>query len=153
LINDEEFRDSGDLPYEPFSGKDPLLNEGFTGISREIARGVLPVNTYSVMSFSMNLHNLFHFLRLRLDSHSQQEIRDYANVIFNMIKETGKFDITIEAFEDYILNGKTLSSLEMKLTKFYMNFFFDKREDMIVHASELGMTKREITEYFAKFGI
>lgn len=57
-----------------------------SGVPRELARGVLPVNTYSHMFASVDLHNLAHFLRLRLHSHSQYEIRVYAQAILELIE-------------------------------------------------------------------
>lgn len=60
-----------------------LLN---AGCPRELARGVLPMNTYSHMFCTVDLHNLFHFLGLRLHSHSQYEIRVYADAMLKLIK-------------------------------------------------------------------
>lgn len=56
------------------------------GVPRELARLFLSVNTYSTMSATMNLHNLFHFLGLRLDKHAQYEIRVYAQAILELIR-------------------------------------------------------------------
>lgn len=56
------------------------------GVPRELARGVLPVNTYSHMFASVDLHNLAHFLRLRLHEHSQYEIRVYAQAMLDLIE-------------------------------------------------------------------
>lgn len=55
------------------------------GTPRELARSVLPVGTYSRMSATVDLHNLLHFLRLRLHEHAQYEIRVYAEAILEMI--------------------------------------------------------------------
>lgn len=57
------------------------------GCPRELARGVLPVNTYSRMFATVDLHNLFHFLRLRLHSHAQYEIRVYAQALFDLVSQ------------------------------------------------------------------
>jgi thymidylate synthase (FAD) len=59
-----------------------LLNEG---CPRELARGVLPLNTYSHMFCTVDLHNLAHFMRLRLHAHSQYEIRMFAQGLFDLI--------------------------------------------------------------------
>jgi thymidylate synthase (FAD) len=56
------------------------------GTPRELARTVLPVGTYSKMFASVDLHNLFHFLRLRMHSHAQYEIRVYADAMLELIK-------------------------------------------------------------------
>jgi len=56
------------------------------GCPRELARSVLPVGTYSHMFATVDLHNLMHFLRLRLHSHSQYEIRVYAEAMLKLIE-------------------------------------------------------------------
>ena len=56
------------------------------GVPRELARGVLPVNTYSHMFASCDLHNLAHFLRLRLHPHAQYEIRVYAEAMLKLVE-------------------------------------------------------------------
>jgi thymidylate synthase (FAD) len=66
------------------------------GCPRELARGVLPVNTYSHMFATVNLHNLIHFLKLRLHSHAQYEIRVYAEAMLQLIKDI--VPVSVEAF-------------------------------------------------------
>lgn len=56
------------------------------GAPRELARAVLPVGTYSSMFATVDLHNLFHFLRLRLHEHAQYEIRVYAEAMLELIR-------------------------------------------------------------------
>jgi thymidylate synthase (FAD) len=56
------------------------------GVPRELARGVLPLNTYTRMFATVDLHNLFHFLRLRLHSHAQYEIRVYAEALLALVE-------------------------------------------------------------------
>ena len=53
---------------------------GHGGLSRELSRIVLPVSNYTECYWKIDLHNFFHFCRLRMDSHAQQEIQDYAKV-------------------------------------------------------------------------
>jgi thymidylate synthase (FAD) len=65
---------------------------------RELARSVLPVGTYSHMFCSMNLHNCFHFLRLRLHSHAQYEIRVYAEAMLELIRP--HVPIAVKHFEE-----------------------------------------------------
>jgi len=55
-------------------------------VPRELARTVLPVSTYSRMYATVDLHNLFHFLKLRLHPHAQWEIRQYAKALLSLIK-------------------------------------------------------------------
>src|ERR1017187_6920222 len=67
------------------------------GTPRELARGVLPVNAYSKMFATIDIHNLFHFLRLRLHEHAQYEIRVYAEAMLEII--TPIVPIAIAAFK------------------------------------------------------
>lgn len=76
-------------------------------VAPEIARGNLPLNTYTKFVWKMDLHNLMHFLRLRCDSHAQFEIRQYANVIESIT--TRLFPVTMEAWGDYIFRSHKLS--------------------------------------------
>lgn len=85
------------------------------GVARELARIDLPLSTYSVMVWQMDMHNLLHFLRLRMDSHSQQEIRDYANAIADVVKVA--FPKVWAAFEEYVLYAATFSRSELKILK------------------------------------
>lgn len=57
------------------------------GVSRELARMVLPVNFYTQWYWKIDLHNLLHFLTLRCDEHAQWEIRQYANVIADIVAD------------------------------------------------------------------
>lgn len=78
---------------EAYVGYQYLLK---AGVSKELARCVLPVNVYSRMRASAVLRNWLHFLDLRLDSHAQWEIRQYANVVGDLIKQ--QFPRTWELF-------------------------------------------------------
>lgn len=86
------------------------------GVAREQARKDLPLSTYTEAYWKIDLHNLFHFLSLRMDSHAQYEIRSYANVIGNEIVARW-CPIAWEAFQDYYLNSINFSSLELKILK------------------------------------
>jgi thymidylate synthase (FAD) len=68
---------------------------------REIARGVLPLNTYTHFFATVDLHNLLGFLRLRNHAHSQYEIQVYAEQIREMIRHT--VPVTLAAFEKHVL--------------------------------------------------
>jgi thymidylate synthase (FAD) len=81
------------------------------GVAREQARKDLPLSTYTEAYWKINLHNLLHFLKLRLDPHAQLEIRQYASVIGDRIVRLW-CPLTWEAFVDYQLQGVTLSKLE-----------------------------------------
>jgi thymidylate synthase (FAD) len=85
------------------------------GIAREISRINLPLSLYTQWYWQMDLHNLFHFLRLRLDAHAQYEIRVYAQQIFELIRTV--CPIACEAFEEHRLNGVSFSGSEMDALK------------------------------------
>lgn len=84
-------------------------------ISKELSRINLPLSTYSELYWKIDLHNLLHFLKLRMDKHAQKEIRDYANVLANIVKLAAP--ITFEAFEEHILNGVRFSRTEVLAIK------------------------------------
>jgi thymidylate synthase (FAD) len=81
------------------------------GIAREQARKDLPLSTYTEAYWKIDGHNLLHFLGLRMDGHAQQEIREYAYAIWNLIRDIVPF--TCEAFEDYRLDAMTFSQVEI----------------------------------------
>jgi thymidylate synthase (FAD) len=82
------------------------------GIARELARIGLPLSVYTEWYWKIDLHNLFHFLSLRMDAHAQQEIRDYANAMFALIQPI--VPVAAEAFLDYRLHSVNLSRLEVE---------------------------------------
>lgn len=71
------------------------------GCPRELARSVLPVGTYSHMFATVDLHNLFHFLKLRLHEHAQYEIRVYAEAMLELIEPI--VPVSTAAFREHIL--------------------------------------------------
>ncbi len=73
-----------------------------TGCPRELARSVLPVGTYSHMFATVDLHNLMHFLRLRLHEHSQYEIRVYAQAMLELIEPLVPHSVA--AFKQHVLS-------------------------------------------------
>ncbi len=88
------------------------------GVAREQARKDLPLSNYTRAYWKIDLHNLFHFLGLRMDSHAQKEIRDYANVIGGIVKEL--FPLAWEAFSDYRLNAMFLSALDIEVLRSFI---------------------------------
>lgn len=80
------------------------------GLAREIARNNLPLSLYTEWYWQIDLHNLFHFLRLRMDSHAQYEIRAYAEALARCAKAVAP--IAYEAFEEHILGSVTFSKRE-----------------------------------------
>jgi thymidylate synthase (FAD) len=86
------------------------------GIAREQARKDLPLSTYTEAYWKIDLHNLLHFLLLRMHPHAQFEIRSYANIIGHEIVR--RWCPTVwEAFIDYRLEGSKLTRLEIDIIR------------------------------------
>lgn len=130
------------------------------GLSREIARTELPLSTYTEFYWKIDLHNLLHFLQLRMDSHAQYEIRVYAEAIAEIVKLW--VPIAWEAFVDYRLEAVTLSRMEMGLLRRLVEKYEDgecspmlcsKDEESIsdFEMEKVGMSKREINEFLGRF--
>jgi thymidylate synthase (FAD) len=81
-----------------------------SGLSREIARVCLPLSVYTEMYWQIDLHNLFHFLRLRFDLHAQKEIREYAEVLLRIARAVAP--LATASFENHRLGGISLSQDE-----------------------------------------
>ena len=94
---------------EAFSTYHELLENG---CARELARCHLPQSTYTEFYWKINLHNLMHYLHLRMAPDAQQEIREYANAIFKCIEPLLPF--TMKAFMDFRINAITLSGPEVE---------------------------------------
>ncbi len=126
-----------------------IFTDDFDGIARELARGVLTVFNYTEWYWKIDLHNLFHFLSLRMDSHAQYEIRVFANAMYEQIKSI--CPIACEAFEDYKLYGESLSRMEVTAIKMLLQNV-DNQKTIL---DELGgvLKKRELQEFKDKFGI
>lgn len=82
-----------------------------SGVAREQARKDLPLATYTEAYWKIDLHNLLHFLALRMDSHAQLEIRDYATAIGEQIVAK-LFPVAWEAFQDYRMQSTFLTRLD-----------------------------------------
>lgn len=134
LASDDAF-----MSYEILHGE--TGGEDGYGVARELARVVLPLNTYTEWYWKIDLHNLFHFLRLRMDPHAQLEIRRYAYAIGNIVKDW--VPIAYRAFEDYRLNAVTFSAMEMRALGCVM-----RGEN--VFPDELGMSGGEAREFLRK---
>ena len=92
-----------------------ISDEGQSGLARELARMNLPMNIYTQWYWKVDLHNLFHFLRLRADSHAQYEIRVYADAICNIVADW--VPAAFSAFEDYRLGSAQFSGKGMKVLR------------------------------------
>ncbi len=82
------------------------------GVSREMARAGLPLSLYTEWYWKCDLHNILHFLKLRLDEHAQHEIREYGRAMYALIEPI--VPITMEAFRDYMLESVQLTRLEIE---------------------------------------
>ncbi len=85
-----------------------ISDDGKQGLARELARMNLPANIYTQWYWKVDLHNLFHFLRLRADMHAQYEIRVYADAIAKVVADW--VPAAYGAFEDYRMGGENLSA-------------------------------------------
>jgi thymidylate synthase (FAD) len=81
-----------------------------SGIARELARINLPLSLYTEWYWQIDLHNLFHFLELRLDGHAQKEIRLYAQALFDLAKKVAP--CSCASFENHVLAGVQFSGAE-----------------------------------------
>jgi thymidylate synthase (FAD) len=89
---------------EAYDGYEGLLERD---VARELARINLPLSMYTEWYWQIDLHNLFHFLRLRMDMHAQYEIRVYAEAMFEITKKV--CPIAVEAFDEHIRGGVRFS--------------------------------------------
>jgi len=124
-------------------------------LSREVARALLPVANYTECIWKIDLHNFFHFVELRSDSHAQREIRDYADAMYELVKPN--FPLCCEAFEDYVQGATTFSKQEMEVIRELLSYTDAKAalagmsvKDAGVLESKLG--KRESKEFLEKIG-
>ena len=116
-----------------------VFGPDYPGLSRELARAVVPVANYTECYWKCDLHNLFHFLGLRMDSHAQREIRDFATTMYELVKPI--FPASAEAFEDYRFYSRTLSRMDLLAVKDML------AGEFVPSADYYGMSKREYTEF------
>jgi thymidylate synthase (FAD) len=95
-----------------YSSYEYMLN---ANIARELARINLPLSLYTEWYWQIDLNNLFHFLKLRLDKHAQLEIRAYAEVMERLARKV--CPISFEAFDEYMLNSVSMSRGELEAVK------------------------------------
>jgi thymidylate synthase (FAD) len=120
-----------------------LSTEGQQGLARELARMNLPANIYTQWYWKVDLHNLFHFLRLRADPHAQYEIRVYAEAIAACVKDW--VPLAYAAFEDYRMGGVTLSAKAIAVLK-------RRLAGEVVAQPDSGMSKGEWREFEGVWG-
>ncbi|MEW5806510.1 MAG: FAD-dependent thymidylate synthase [Acidobacteriota bacterium] len=108
------------------------------GVAREQARKDLPLSTYTEAYWKIDLHNLLHFLELRMDATAQIEIRTYANIMgYEIVRKW--CPLTWEAFEDYVLKGMRLSTHEQAIISAIAN---DKKKE----AKQLALSHSYLME-------
>ena len=84
-------------------------------VAREIARIDLPLSTYTQWYWKIDLHNLLHFLTLRVDGHAQWEIREFGRVMAGMLKRVAP--LSYEAWIDYDVCSARLSRMELDVLR------------------------------------
>lgn len=124
--------------YDEYKG---ILDKG---LAREIARINLPLSNYTEWYWKIDLHNLFHFLRLRIDDHAQYEIQEYGKAMAEIVKKV--VPVAWEAFEDYILDSQYFSKMELKALKEIIDF---TKVDSL-DGETFGLKKREYNELVDK---
>jgi thymidylate synthase (FAD) len=127
--------------YDHYEGM--LSQEGQKGLARELARMNLPANVYTQWYWKIDLHNLFHFLRLRADAHAQYEIRAYAEVMCEIVKDW--VPLAYGAFEDYRLGGVALSQKAIDVLR-------RRLKGEVVTQETSGMSKGEWREFEGVWG-
>ena len=121
--------------YEEFIGE---------GLARELARINLPLSLYTEWYWKIDLHNLFHFLRLRMNDHAQKEIRVYADVMAEIVKTI--CPLAYEAFSDYSLNAFSFSGPELTILRDQLTQVPESVDALVAR----GLSMREATEFVEK---
>lgn len=148
-----------------YSHYEYMLNDDGTGnpadpgrpmLAKELARIGLGLNFYTQWYWKIDLHNLFHFLKLRMDTHAQYEIRVYANAIAQIVSDA--VPIAWEAFCDYELEAAKLSGPELRILSALLaerGIRLDSK-DILRIADSLGFDnkreRQEMLDKFRKFG-
>jgi len=133
-------RDGQGRAYDEYEG---LLEDG---LARELARIHLPLSLYTEMYWQIDLHNLMHFLRLRMDDHAQYEIRAYGEALARCARAVAP--LAYEAFEEHVLHGRRLSRSELDLVRAALD---EERLRSAIDESGMRATRRR--ELLAKLGL
>jgi len=131
-----------DMLNENQSGE--IKNDDKTGLSRELARINLTLNTYTQWYWKIDLHNLLHFLYLRDDPHAQYEIQAYAEIILNKIVKRW-VPYTYDAFKEFQLESYNLSRTAIEIIK-------KRLQGKKISYEKSGLSRREWIELTNKFG-
>jgi thymidylate synthase (FAD) len=137
-------RESGESAFALY---DFLLAPDGAELARETARINLPLSTYTTWTWKCDLHNLLHFLSLRLDPHAQWEIRQYAEVIWRWV--VGWVPIVAEAFEEFRLRAVTFTRRERALLAALLRDSYSTSAEALSQGSVFE-TQREREEFLDK---
>lgn len=123
-------------------------------LARETARTLLPVGGYTECYWKANLKNFLHMARLRMDSHAQWEIQEFARAMYSLVKPF--FPIACEAFEDYSSNAVKVSKQEAILLKRLVSKvkWYDLLEDFRSEegiAKQFELSERELNEFVGRW--
>jgi thymidylate synthase (FAD) len=119
------------------------IDPGRQGLARELARMNLTLNTYTQWYWKIDLHNLLHFLSLRVDPHAQYEIRVYAEAMLSTVEAW--VPATCAAFRDYRLGAATFSAAMLKVLRRML------AGEAVTQAGS-GLSKREFSEMMGALG-
>lgn len=118
----------------------------FKGIARELARIILPLNTHTECYWKIDLHNLFHFLGLRMDEHAQEEIRIYASAVFDLISP--HYPEAFNAWIDYQAKARNFSRMEIDSLLGVLHSSPEVLEKLVeVVQNNIELSKREKAEF------
>ena len=138
---DRNYKHYENMLNEDQSGK--IIDDNKTGLSRELARINLTLNTYTQWYWKIDLHNLLHFLFLRDDPHAQYEIQAYAEIILDKIVKRW-VPHTYSAFKEFQLESYNLSKTAIEVIK-------KKLQGQKITFEKSGLSKREWIELTTKF--
>lgn len=163
--------ENSNTAYNTLLNKDEyeeVMSPEYPGVAKELARAVMPVGSYTEMYWKIDLHNLFHFLKLRADPHAQKEIRVFAEAMIELARP--HFPVAFEAWEDYSRYARNLSRMEVKLLQyiigwndygniegsnaigFYENYTNAKNNKKLQQfAAQHGMSSREMDDFVTDF--
>lgn len=131
-----------DSQRQAFGAYDGFVEDG---LARELARINLPLSLYTEWYWKIDLHNLLHFLSLRLDKHAQWEIQQYAIVMAEMVKAV--CPVSYEAFEDYRMKSLFFTGPELGALRHLVTSATPSIDNLI----KQGLSKREASEFLIKF--
>jgi thymidylate synthase (FAD) len=141
-----EIRERARGAYEWMTGEE---------VARELARIDLPLSTYTQWYWKIDLHNLLHFLKLRVDRHAQWEIQEFGRIMAGVLKRVAP--LSYEAWIDYDVCGQRLSRMELdvlrKLIALDGGGVAPRAEAAALSQADLeqaGLARREVREFLDK---